>query len=121
MTEEKYTCALSQSLIVYFYPVVSRQRPVVSYIAILNTHLKSAVINPRSLPLAALIHPKGSNHETISLFSNRHNHFCAGVRKQRDVVCRLMGNTLRCPGVRTLILHIQIAQRITQTHARGIV
>jgi len=29
-TEEKYACALGQSLIVYFHPVVSRQRPVAS-------------------------------------------------------------------------------------------
>src|SRR5262247_3718489 len=42
----------------------------------------SALMEPISLPLAALIHQKGSNHETASLFSNRRNHFCAGVRKQ---------------------------------------
>jgi hypothetical protein len=33
-----------------FYPVVSRQRPVVSYMTILNTHLKSAVISVKQLP-----------------------------------------------------------------------
>src|SRR5262249_53671911 len=63
-----------------------------------------SLINPRSLPLAALIHPKGSNHETISLFSNRHNHFCAGVRKQRDGILpipakhRLPGSRCERPG-----------------------